>query len=394
MSTDTRLHALDAVRATALLLGIVLHGTMSFFLPIPAMDVSQSTTLGITFYIIHIFRMTTFFLIAGFFAHLVYHRRGWRMFARDRLRRIALPLLIGWMILAPLLGAIVIWGLTRTFGDVADLPTDDAVPGDQGFPLTHLWFLYYLCIFYVTFIVLREVIVRGMDRSGRIRRGVDRVTGRLLPAFLAPVVLGLPTAWVLYSSADWQPWFGITTPDTGLAPQAQAMVAYGGAFVLGWLLHRQPGILESWRQRWAGRLAVAMGLTVVALLLVGTTATQFDPFADRAAWQKPVYALCYASAIWFWTFGLVGAAIQFFSHASHVWRYLADASYWMYLAHLPIVFFLQVVLAPVPLHWSIKYPVILAVTTAILLLSYHYLVRSSFVGATLNGRRSPRQAVT
>ena len=36
MSNQERLHALDAVRAFALLSGIVLHATMSFFLPIPA----------------------------------------------------------------------------------------------------------------------------------------------------------------------------------------------------------------------------------------------------------------------------------------------------------------------------------------------------------------------
>jgi len=32
----------------------------------------------------------------------------------------------------------------------------------------------------------------------------------------------------------------------------------------------------------------------------------------------------------------------------------------------------------------------LAVTVTVLLFSYHYLVRSTFVGATINGRRRPR----
>ncbi|MEZ5312488.1 MAG: hypothetical protein R2862_01990 [Thermoanaerobaculia bacterium] len=62
----------------ALLLGIVLHATMSFFFFLPAQDVSQSTTLAVTFYVIHIFRMSVFYLIAGFFARLVFHRRGAR----------------------------------------------------------------------------------------------------------------------------------------------------------------------------------------------------------------------------------------------------------------------------------------------------------------------------
>ncbi len=78
-----RLHALDAIRSFALLLGIVLHATMSFFLPIPALDNSPSTTLGVTFFTIHIFRMSLFFIIAGFFAHLVFHRKGGRAFHRQ-----------------------------------------------------------------------------------------------------------------------------------------------------------------------------------------------------------------------------------------------------------------------------------------------------------------------
>src|SRR5450432_2344993 len=95
-----RLHALDAVRGFALLLGIVFHATISF-VPAPAKiwivgDSHRSTTLAVTFFTIHVFRMTTFFLIAGFFAHMSFHRRGTKAFIGDRLKRIALPLLAGW----------------------------------------------------------------------------------------------------------------------------------------------------------------------------------------------------------------------------------------------------------------------------------------------------------
>ena len=101
MNTQDRFHALDAARAFALLLGIVLHATMSFFLVIPAQDVSQSTTLGVTFYVIHMFRMSLFYFIAGFFAHLVFHRRGARAFVKDRAKRILVPMTAGWVVLAP-----------------------------------------------------------------------------------------------------------------------------------------------------------------------------------------------------------------------------------------------------------------------------------------------------
>src|SRR4051794_41892956 len=97
--TPERLHALDAVRGFALLLGIVLHATMSF-LPVPTRvwiieDSHPSVTLGVLFFVIHVFRMTTFFLIAGFFAHLSFHRRGTWASIRVRLQPSALPLGFG-----------------------------------------------------------------------------------------------------------------------------------------------------------------------------------------------------------------------------------------------------------------------------------------------------------
>ena len=69
---------------------------------------------------------------------------------------------------------------------------------------------------------------------------------------------------------------------------------------------------------------------------------------------------------------------------------MSDASYWLYLTHLiPLVFFV-VLMKPYDWHWSIKLAVMLGGSLPLLLLSYRYLVRSSFLGAMLNGRRHPR----
>ena len=120
-----RLHALDAVRGYALLLGIVLHATVSF-IPAPTrvwiiQDSHPSITLGVLFFSIHVFRMTTFFLIAGFFAHLSFHRRGAWGFIKDRLQRIALPLVVGWPILFTAMAMVVIWA--------ASFPNGGPLPG-------------------------------------------------------------------------------------------------------------------------------------------------------------------------------------------------------------------------------------------------------------------------
>ena len=68
-------------------------------------------------------------------------------------------------------------------------------------------------------------------------------------------------------------------------------------------------------------------------------------------------------------------------------RYVADSSYWMYLIHLPVVVWLQVAVAELPLHWSLKLVFISTITIALSLLTYDLFVRSTFIGWVLNGRR-------
>ena len=67
-----RLHGLDAVRGIALLLGLVVHASMSW---LPGAqhfwvthDASPNALAGLLFYVPHMFRMLLFFLVAGLFA--------------------------------------------------------------------------------------------------------------------------------------------------------------------------------------------------------------------------------------------------------------------------------------------------------------------------------------
>jgi peptidoglycan/LPS O-acetylase OafA/YrhL len=86
----------------------------------------------------------------------------------------------------------------------------------------------------------------------------------------------------------------------------------------------------------------------------------------------------------------LGVFRHLFSRPRPVIRYLADSSYWMYLVHLPVVVWLQVAVAEVPLHWSLKLAFVSAATIAFALLTYDLFVRSTLVGQVLNGRRRDR----
>ena len=139
-----RLHALDAVRGGALLLGVAFHATMSF-LPGPQIWVVRDAAdpgLGLLFFWSHMFRMILFFLIAGYFGRMLVERRGAGGFVRDRSRRILLPLLLFWLPVMAAIVAMFVWGAAAMNGGT--LPSQPAPPPAitlATFPLTHLWFL-------------------------------------------------------------------------------------------------------------------------------------------------------------------------------------------------------------------------------------------------------------
>jgi len=69
-------------------------------------------------------------------------------------------------------------------------------------------------------------------------------------------------------------------------------------------------------------------------------------------------------------------------------RFLADASYWIYLVHLPVEIWLQAVLVGWDVGPWLKYGVVVLVSMALGLTTYRAFVRYSPIGWVLNGPRS------
>src|SRR6187551_1936395 len=121
-----RVHALDLVRALALLFGIVFHAALSL---LPGyelwlvMDQARSWPVAWLAFALHSFRMTTFFLLAGYFGRLVLVRRGTRGFVSNRAKRILAPLLIFW------LPVLILFTLALVLGtSLGAIPTPDEPP--------------------------------------------------------------------------------------------------------------------------------------------------------------------------------------------------------------------------------------------------------------------------
>jgi hypothetical protein len=386
-----RLHAMDSVRALALLCGVLLHAMMSFLPGVagwPAADVRPSPSMAWITFVIHVFRMTTFFLIAGFFARMLLHRRGLKGFLGNRLTRIAVPLAVGWPILLAGIVAAFAWGGLVMHGDPnARIPWIVRAPLAArplgAAPLAHLWFLYFLLVYYALALALRGCVVLA-DPGGGLRQRIDVLVRALMHTPLAPIALGAPLAVAFYLAPRWLMWSGMPTPDKSLIPDVTALIGYGTAFGFGWLLHRQADLLAAMERRWRLNLALTAGLALAFLALAGPLPSHMPEPTGPA---KAVGAAIYATVVWTSTFAVVGMAYRFLSGHSPLRRYFADASYWIYLVHLPLVMALQVAVSQLGWPAWVKLAVILGVAVPVMLLSYEFLVRYTVIGAVLNGPR-------
>ena len=91
--------------------------------------------------------------------------------------------------------------------------------------------------------------------------------------------------------------------------------------------------------------------------------------------------------VWLFVFGITGVFIRYASKHSARMRYISDASYWVYLVHLSFTAIIPSFIVDWPIPATLKFLFVLVTTSIICFVSYHYLVRSTFIGKFLNGRK-------
>lgn len=387
--TQPRLDYLDAVRAIALILGIVFHASLSFmpiFIGWAVMDISTSDLVRYFVLISHSFRMELFFLIAGFFACMTLKSRGLASFFRTRLVRIAVPFILGWFLLQPLLTSGWIMGAESLRGEVnivAALTTGfenlSAIPNGL-FVGTHLWFLYYLLMVSVLAVVLRFLLQLNSSIHSVVSRASEHMVTWICTSKLGILAVSLPTVACLWQMSYW----GMVTPDKSLVPNIPVLLVYGGFFLFGWLLNQHLACINEFgKVSWGKVILCFLAITVAVIL----SAYEALPGHEYYAIFKASFLLSYAIMMWTLVALSIGICKRLFSQSNQFVRYIADSSYWLYLIHLPIVVWLQIAFAEIPWHWVIKLGSICALTLILSLVIYDLIIRPSVIGWVLNGKR-------
>jgi len=377
-----RWHGLDALRASMMLLGLVLHSAASYpRTPLgaawPYQDAQSSALFDPVIFIIHLFRMPTFFVMAGFFAALLFYREGLIGFLVHRVRRVLLPFVVAWIVLFPMMVFGVTWALMGGgFGNVAGALQAAAAAPYGPASLAHLWFLYYL--FMICVVAAAAVpLISYLPVATRAR--FMAIFGGLAPTAAGCVTLGLLSGLTMLPMSAPM----LDTP-AAFVPIARVLVAYALFFSFGWLLYVRRDLVplfgrHPWRYLTAGLLMSAAYLASVLQ----------SPFANPAV-SHVASVMLGGVAMWLLVYGVTGIFVRYAGHPSPLQRYVADGSYWIYLVHLPVITWFIALLAPAPLSAVSKFAIVLTGTTIVTVATYHLFVRSTVIGAFLNGRRFER----
>ena len=386
MTKLPRYHSLDRLRAVMMLLGLVLHTAINYF-PFPVQDAEQiyldpqhSVFFDYLVKFIHSFRMPVFFVVAGFFAAFLFERRGPASFLQHRWARIGVPLIGAWVVIYPATAGLSVWANSISVGPPLTPLATVSINDIQNTILIHLWFLYFLLIY--------SVIARFAVPSAQ-RFVPDGIRRRLLDGFSraargagGTILFAVPTTITLYPMMTWS-----FDPSAALFPAPLHLAAFGVFFIFGWFVYARRETLDGFKQRAWANLVLGMLLHAIYLYLFhrgyGVAGAEREHLLGVA---------CLGLSVWCLIYGFVGLFLRYLETPSATWRYISDASYWIYIIHLPITVALPPLLAGFALPSGVKFSLVLSATAAISLLTYHYWVRATFIGFRLNGRRYPRVA--
>lgn len=373
-SSQGRQHFWDALRAFLMLLGIPYHVALSYR-PGQNWIVRSDEGLGLFTWlaeVIHIFRMPAFFVIAGYFAMLLLSRRDPMEWLAGRWRRLAIPFAATLALLVPLMNLAC---------ELSNLPWRDAMTSwrhnsmtSGGYWVRHLWFIVVLlyCSTALVWLASRRAGVRTFMLSPRI----DGSIAQRLPLSLAAIALGVGLWEALAVEAFWT--MGLATNLPQQIMRLDELIAYAPWFALGCLLNRAPRTLEQVCRPSLPILAGAIGSTVLFLALRESVL----PAAGRLLATFP--------AVLF-TQVLIGAASQLADKPMPAIRRITDASFVIYLVHMPIVTVLVLAGQALPIPVALKATGVMAATFALSWGAWRLVERSPVLAFLFDGRPLPER---
>ena len=312
-----RFHSLDFLRAFALLMGVLLHVLMLFLEPFDGSEPRLGAS--IIFIWIHTWRMPLFMLLAGFFTALSLSKKNTGNYAFNRLIKLGVPLLLLWSLIPA-----IDEEASRLF-KVPELISWLLYDVPFTLRLEHLWFLYYLLIFYSILLLVKTTLPSIYSFILDCELSVSRVLMLWLPILILLSPLNKPTGGI----------FG-EIPITFGEIHLGSMLFMASFFMIGMQAYKSRQFLENLQRTkfWLPSLII-FSLIPIGLLAWG--GVKDEPFGFSGLLELWIVNSLSGSAALLLVLSLMGLAMQKISSSGHILRWLVKLSYPIYVFHLIFV---------------------------------------------------------
>lgn len=381
-----RYHGLDFLRGIMMLLGLVIHSAI-YYMAIDGnyRDQSVSKVMDYTVILISAFRMPAFFILSGFFVALLYYRRGLSSMLSHRYQRIALPFIIFMPFCLLSMDALYIIGEhIETHGSPGwDL---DLIENKEWLwnSTMHLWYLYYLIIYIVltaTLIKLFKLV--NSDRLYSLLSRVKDYFDMAIRQFHGIIIYGCLIGMV-----------GINDPDgrvigvSGFIPEFETFFFHIAFYLLGWLVYFSSNLLNTFYRLCWWYLVIAL---VTLLLAITAWLNQGEPGGEHYQLLHTFLAISNGVIASLLSFAFIGLSLRFCNRYNPWFRYITDASYWVYILHMTVCFAFVLLFYRWKAAAELKFLVVFSLSTFVCFFTYHRFIRSGAIGKLLNGRRYSRK---
>ena len=319
-----RLHSLDFLRAFALLIGVLLHVLMLFLEPFDGSEPRLGAS--IIFIWIHTWRMPLFMLLAGFFTALSLSKRNTGNYSFNRLIRLGVPLLLLWSVIpaideeasrlfkAPELISWLFYDVPFTFR------------------LDHLWFLYYLLIFYSVLLLVKTAVPSIYSFILGFELSLSRVLVFWLPILILLSPLNKPTGGILGNDP-------VIFGEINLG----SMLFMASFFMIGMQAYKSSQFLEN-LQRIRFWLPSLIVFSLIPIGLLAWGGVKDEPFVFSGLLELWIVNSLSGSAALFLVLSIMGLAMHKISSSGQILRWLVKLSYPIYVFHLMFVISVSVTL--------------------------------------------------
>ncbi|MEE9363723.1 MAG: acyltransferase family protein [Cellulophaga sp.] len=384
-----RIHSLDALRAVMMLLGVIIHSALTYNVTnhgkawILKDPNSVSIFTDFIVLLIHSFRMPLFFMVAGFFGALLFYERHPISMLKNRISRIGYPFILFLFLLWPFV--IFTFQFTEAIFIGNNNPFSHALTSLNNIidflpkGTFHLWFLYSLL--YITIaIVILALLLR---KSPRITLKISYLFNYLIQKPILRIFVFITITYIICFLLN----TSLIEASVSFLPDRNSFVFFSIFYIVGWLLFKSKQHLESLlHYDWLCTILAIVIISTQAILIKYANLLGLMPNSNT-----PLAMFLNSLIVWLFTFGITGLFIRYSRKQSNTMRYISDASYWVYLIHLPITALLPSFIVDWPIPAFIKFIIVVLATSVICFVSYHYLVRSTFMGKFLNGRKYLRK---